>query len=208
MGEVKDFNLRKAFRDKSSRSREASTLKDQYKNPWQTLGSRMVYKNPWLSIREDRVIRPDGSEGIYGVVDTRIATGVVALSPDQDIFLVGQYRYPTKMYSWEIIEGGTDDGEDPLSAAKRELEEEAGLVADTWSQLGGEIHLSNCITSERCYIYLAEGLRNVKACPEGTEVLTIKKLPFADALAMVDSGEIVDAVSIMGILRAQRLLGL
>ena len=183
-------------------------MKKDHKNPWKTLGSRKVYQNPWLSLREDKVIRPDGKEGIYGVVDTRIATGVVALSSEREIYLVGQYRYPTEMYSWEIIEGGTDGNEEALIAAKRELQEEAGLIAGKWMQLGGEIHLSNCITSERCFIYLAEDFQEVEACPEGTEVLSVKKIPFAEALAMVDSGEIVDSVSIMAIYRAQRLMHL
>ncbi|NLF58413.1 MAG: DNA mismatch repair protein MutT, partial [Candidatus Hydrogenedens sp.] len=50
-------------------------------NPWKTLGSRVVYRNPWITVREDEVIRPDGLPGIYGVVETRIAAGVLALTP-------------------------------------------------------------------------------------------------------------------------------
>lgn len=166
----------------------------------------MVYENPFMKIREDRVIRPDGKEGLYGVVDTRYATGVVALTESQEIFLVGQYRYPTDMYSWEIIEGGSDPGESPLEAIKRELVEEAGLTAERWTQLGPEFHLSNCITSERAYVFLAENLKDVGAAPEGTEVLQLKKVPFAEALEMVRTGEIVDALSIVGIYRAESYL--
>jgi len=102
-------------------------------NPWQTKSSRLVYENAWIRVREDQVTCPDGQPGIYGVVETRIATGVIALTPQHEIYLVGQFRYPTGEYSWEIIEGGTEDGEEPLAAAKRELQEEAGLVARTWS---------------------------------------------------------------------------
>ena len=106
-------------------------------NPWKRIESRTVYTNPWLTLREDRVIRPDGKSGIYTVVETRIATGVVALTPDEEIYLIGQYRYPTEEYSWEIVEGGSDPGEDPLDTAKRELREEAGLVAAQWAAPGG-----------------------------------------------------------------------
>ena len=106
-------------------------------NPWKTLESRLVYSNPWISVREDQVIRPDGQNGIYSVVETRIATGVVALTPERDVYLVGQYRYPTEMYSWEIIQGGADEDEEPLAACKRELQEEAGLIAKDWTPLGG-----------------------------------------------------------------------
>lgn len=175
-------------------------------NPWKRLDSRTVYTNPWMSVREDRVIRPDGKEGIYGVVQTRIATGVVAITPNLDIVLVGQYRYPTEVYSWEIVQGGTDDGEQPLKACQRELQEEAGLIAKSWTPLGGEVHLSNCISSEIGFIYLAEGLRKTQATPDGTEVLKIKTVPIHEAVRMATTGEIVDAVSIIGILLTEKWL--
>ena len=175
-------------------------------NPWKTLGSREVYRNPWLTLREDQVIRPDGQEGIYGVIDTRIATGVCALTPKRELYLVGQYRYPTQCYSWEIVEGGSDPGEDYLDTMKRELREEAGLLAARWTPLGHEIHISNCISSEMCYIYLAEDLTVTDAEPEATEVLQLRKAPLAECLAMVDRGEIVDAVSILGIVLLDRHL--
>lgn len=183
-------------------SREA----DPEANPWVTVRSRTVYTNAWITVREDEVIRPDGAPGIYGVVSTRIATGVVALTDDGRVYLVGQYRYPTDVYSWEIPEGGTDPGEDPLSCIQRELREEAGVVADHWEQLPGEIHLSNCYTSEIGYLYLARGLREVAREPEGTEVLQVRTVPFDEALAMIDRGEIVDAVTIMALLKAERRL--
>ena len=174
-------------------------------NPWKTLSSQLVYENAWIRVREDQVIRPDGNPGIYGVVDTRIATGVIALTPENEIYIVGQYRYPTDMYSWEIIEGGADDNETPLTAAKRELREEAGIIANSWEQLGDEIHTSNCFTSEIGFFFVARDLTEVGHAPEATEVLTVRKVPFRDCVAMVDSGEIKDAMSIMAILRFARL---
>ena len=110
------------------------------------------------------------------------------------------------MYSWEIIEGGADHGEDPLSAAKRDLAEEAGLEAAEWSQLGGELHLSNCHSSEVGYLYVARGLKEGPSSPEGTEVLKIKKVPFHEALADVYAGKIVDGMSVIGILLADKQL--
>lgn len=176
-------------------------------SPWRTVSSRPVYANAWMRVREDQVVRPDGKPGIYGVMEpTRVATGVVALTDDLHVWLVGQFRYPTGSYSWEIIEGGADPHEDPLSGARRELREEAGLDATHWQLLGGEVHLSNCITSERAFIYLARGLREVGAHPEETEVLRLARVPLARALALVDTGVIVDAVSVIGLLRAARFL--
>jgi len=176
------------------------------RNPWKRLSSREVYRNPWLTLREDQVIRPDGNEGIYSVIETRVATAACALTPERELFLVGQYRYPLDVYSWEIVEGGTDGGETPLEAIQRELREEAGLVARQWTPLGGEIHMSNCISSEKGFVFVAEDLEEVGAAPDVTEVLQVKRVPFDDALAMVDSGEIVDAFSILGILRLERFL--
>lgn len=159
-----------------------------------------------MRVREDQVTRPDGKPGIYGVVETRIATAVVALTDDRKVYLVGQYRYPTERYSWEVIEGGCELGEEPLETAQRELREEAGLLAKNWQDLGGEIQLSNCISSELGRFFLATGLTETKSEPEGTEVLEIKCLPFEDALEMVHKGEIQDAMSIIAIYRAREFI--
>lgn len=177
-------------------------------NPWKTLESREVYKNAWIRVREDQVIRPDGHAGIYGVVETRLATGVVALTDAQEVYLVGQYRYTMEQYSWELPEGGSDEGEDALAAAKRELQEETGLMAREWTPLGGEIHLSNCHSSERAYLFLARGLEVGEATPDGTEVLAVKKVPLREALDMANKGEIQDAMTLLGLHRVAQYLGL
>lgn len=177
-------------------------------NPWKTLSSKVVYRNPWITVREDQVINPNGSPGIYGVVSPKIAVGVVALSDDNQVYLVGQYRYPTNMYSWEIPEGGVEESELPLNAIKRELQEEAGVSASSWQQLGGEIHLSNCYTSEVAYLYLARGLTEVPNSPDETEVLQVKKVPLCEAIAAVENSQIVDGLSIMGLLKVARLIGI
>ena len=178
----------------------------QFQNPWKTIGTALKYANNWIRVREDQVIRPDGNPGIYGVVETRMATAVIALTPKREVYLVGQYRYPTKHYSWEIIEGGTEHGEEPRHAAERELEEEAGLKASKWCELGEPVHLSNCYTDEVGYFFLAQGLTSVPARPEGTEVLVIEKKPFSEVMAMVEDGIIKDMLTIVGIYRLERYL--
>ena len=171
-------------------------------NPWKTVGTREIYKNRWIRLREDQVIRPDGKDGIYSVVEARnAATGVVAIDENDNVVLVGQYRYPVNEYSWEIVEGGAEDGETPLQAIQRELSEEAGLVADSWRPLGGEVLMSNCFSDERGYLFVAEGLHSVGEHPEGTEVLQIKRVPFDETFQMVMRGDIKDSLSIIALMR-------
>ncbi len=175
------------------------------KNPWIRRSTRVVYQNPWIKVREDQVIRPDGKDGIYGVIETNVATGVVALTEDRQIYLVGQWRYALERYSWEIIEGGAEPEEPPMKAAQRELREEAGLVAQRWAPLGAEVHLSNSFSDEVARIFLATELSEVPAAPEGTEVLEVKKLPADEVFGMLDRGEITDAMSVIALHRLRAL---
>ncbi len=168
-------------------------------NPWRTLDKKFIYENPWIHVREDQVIRPDGESGIYGVVTYKNkAIGVLPIDEDGMVHLVGQYRYPLDLYSWEIPEGGCPVDEDPLEAAKRELKEETGLEASSWLRLGTAF-LSNSVSNEEAIWYLATGLTKGEASPEGTEELVCRSMPVAEALEMVARGEITDALSVLAI---------
>ena len=168
-------------------------------NPWQIISSKRVYDNPWITVREDQVVRPDGEPGIYGVVHYKnIAVGVLAIEEDH-VYLVGQYRYPLKKYSWEIPEGGCPEGEEPLLAAQRELREETGLEAERWRRLG-EAYLSNSVADEYAVWFLATGLVPGEQSPEGTEAIDVRRLPLREAQKMALSGQITDALSLLAIM--------
>ena len=168
-------------------------------NPWKTLSRTKVYENAWIAVQEDKVVQPDGKPGIYGTVCFKNkAVGVLPIGDEGYTYLVGQYRYPLDCYSWEIPEGGCPQNESPLEAAKRELKEETGVVA-THFELLGRAHLSNSVSDEEAFWYLATGLSQQESEPEGTEELAVRHVPFSLALEMVQNGEITDSLSILAI---------
>ncbi|HET9412132.1 MAG TPA: NUDIX hydrolase [Candidatus Saccharimonadales bacterium] len=104
------------------------------KNPFKTLSSKIVYKNPWIRVREDAIIRPDGSEGIYSVVESKDSVVVGALNDKNELFLIYSFSYPAQSWQWELP-GGSCDDDHRLVASKRELAEETGITAKQWTEL-------------------------------------------------------------------------
>jgi 8-oxo-dGTP pyrophosphatase MutT (NUDIX family) len=168
--------------------------------PWQRHERRVAYQNAWVTVYHDAVTRPDGSAGIYGVVHfANMAVGVVALDEADRVALVGQHRYTLDEMSWEIPEGGSPHEEDSLEGARRELQEETGVEARTWRRIG-RYHLSNSVSDEEAILYLATDLVPGEARLDGSEAdLTLRWVPFDEALAMIDRGEITDAMSVLGL---------
>ena len=168
---------------------------------WKTKSTNVVYENPWIKVSHEEVITPKGTDGIYGVVHFKnTAIGVVPIDDEGNTWLVKQSRYALNQYTWEIPEGGCPYGEEPVNAAKRELEEEVGLQARHWEQLM-TMHLSNSVTDEFCVVFVARDLFAGTQQLESTEDIEYKKLPLVDAIEMVKSGEITDGISVAALLR-------
>ena len=178
---------------------------DEAANPWTTLDATLKYDNPWIRVVEHKVLNAAGQPGIYGTVHYKnIAIGIVPIDRDGSTWLVGQYRYPLKSYSWEVPAGGGALDVEPLASARRELEEETGLRARHWRQIL-RMHLSNSIGDEEALIYLAWDLEQGPASPDEDEVLRLRRLPFAEALALVERGEITDAITVAALMRLRLL---
>ncbi len=177
-------------------------------NKWITQSGEEKYDNRWINVTEFQVINPAGGKGIYGKVHFKNkAIGIVALDRDMNTWLVGQHRYTLNEWSWEIPEGGGPLDQDVLESAKRELREETGLSAQHWTMVQRS-HLSNSVSDEEGFIFLAEGLAEGQNELEETEAdMKVWKLPFKDALQMVLNGEITDSLTVMGILKVARMKG-
>lgn len=175
-------------------------------NPWQTLSTQEVYHNPWIQVTHHEVITPTGTPGIYGVVHFKnIAIGILPLDEQLNTWLVGQFRYALNRYSWEIPEGGCPLDMVPLEGAQRELLEETGITAQRWTKIL-DLETSNSVTDEIGMAFVAQDLSFGEAAPEETEQLQVRKLPFAEVVEMTLRGEIIDALSVITILKAKILL--
>ncbi|BAK34267.1 putative hydrolase [Microlunatus phosphovorus NM-1] len=169
---------------------------------WQRLRSRVAYENAWIRVREDAVLRPDGSPGVYGVVEVRSpAVFVVPVTEAGEIVLVEVDRYTIGGLSLEVPAGGTD-GEDPLVAAGRELREETGLAAESLVDLG-PVYSLNGVSDAPGRVVVARGLRPVGGADQEAEGISgVRLVAVPDLLAMIKAGEITDNESLGALLVA------
>jgi len=176
------------------------------RGPWRTLSEEVRYETPWISVSHHDILDPSGREGIYGVVHFKnLAIGVVPLDADLNTWIVGQYRYPIEAYSWEIPEGGGSRDVPPLDSAKRELREEAGIVAEEWTEVL-RMDLSNSASDEHAILYVAQGLTFFEPEPDHNEELALRKLPFEELYGMVVRGEVRDSLTVAAVLRVKLML--
>ena len=178
-------------------------------NPYQTLSSRIAYENRWTRVREDSIRRPDGSNGIYGVVE-RSDFVVVAPWRDGKLTLVEQYRYPVRTRMWEFPMGMWEQtpGINPADLAAAELREETGLVAGAMLH-AGTIFQGPGYCTQQGHIFLATDLSQGAPEREVTEQdMICRDVPLADVEAMIRDGVIREAMTIsaFGLLRLKGLI--
>jgi 8-oxo-dGTP pyrophosphatase MutT (NUDIX family) len=174
-------------------------------NPYRVRSRELLHENPWIRFRMDRIEHRCGGRRDYSVVGfQRTACGVLALDEQDRVVLVGQWRYPLEVYTWEIVEGGGELDESPLEAIRRELAEEAGLEADHWEPLAF-FHTSNSCTDEEAFLFLARDLHPAGGGlgPEDTEELACLREPFDACIQRALAGEITDGLTVVALLALQ-----
>jgi 8-oxo-dGDP phosphatase len=161
------------------------------------LSTRQVYENPWMVVREDRIRRPDGSDGIFGVIDKPDYALIVPAEGDR-LHLVEQFRYPLGLRRWEFPQGTAPDRAeaDPLELARRELREETGLRAARMIQIG-TLDVAPGMSSQRGRVFLATELTDGQPERELTEQ-DMRTAWFSrdEVVGMIRRGELTDAQSI------------
>lgn len=160
------------------------------------ISTKVAYRNNWLTLREDGIRRPDGTEGIYGVIDKPAYALVIAVDGDR-LHLVEQFRYPLGLRRWEFPQGTAPDRAemDPAELAARELQEETGLRAETMTALG-VLDVAPGMSSQRGRVFLATGLTEGEPNREHEEQdMRSAWFTRADFERMIADGEITDAQS-------------
>jgi 8-oxo-dGTP pyrophosphatase MutT (NUDIX family) len=157
-----------------------------------TLSSREVYRNHWMRLREDRILRSNGEQGIYGVVDKEDSAIILPIDRGR-VWLVEQFRYTIQERALELPQGGWEmEVEDPEELARGELKEELGLEAAQMTHLG-TLWIAYGFTRQKQHVFLAQGLTHTGKEPDPEEHdLTMRSVPVAEFEEMMLDGTICD----------------
>jgi ADP-ribose pyrophosphatase len=165
-----------------------------------------VFAGKLLRVHRDVVRLPDGSEGVREYIRHPGAVAIVALFDDGRVLLERQFRYPHGREFIELPAGKLEPGEPHAETARRELLEETGYVASSWTRLG-LLNPSVAYTDEDIELFLARGLEKREARLDPGEFLEVLTPSFAEALVMLRDGRITDAKTVAGLLWARTFLG-
>jgi len=156
----------------------------------------------WIQVRKDQVIRPDGSQGIYGAVEAKPLVFIVALNGKKELCFIDCFRYTSNCMSIELPAGGTD-GEEPLVAAQRELQEETGFKAQSWRKLG-ELDAHNGICQEVMHVFLATDLKQTGDHRQKDDGITRNLLlTINETYKVIDEGRMQDSETIAALTLAR-----
>lgn len=170
------------------------------------LESKEIFNGRVIRVTLDKVQLEDGTTSTREVVHHHGGACVLPVDADGNVTMVRQFRYALGEELWELPAGKLEAGEDAFEAAKRELSEECGLTADTYTELG-VVYPTVGYDSEKIYLWAAEGLHTVGQHLDAGEFLDVVKMPFAQALGLVMDGTIKDSKTQIALLKYAQLRG-
>ena len=170
------------------------------------LESKEIFNGRVIRVTVDKVQLEDGSTSTREIVEHPGGVGILALEADGTVLLVRQYRYAFGRTLLEIPAGKREPGEEPFVTARRELREETGAIAESWTPLGSLIASPGCY-DEVLYLYLAQDLHYGATDPDEDEFLAVERMPLDQLARLCLEGEVTDAKTVCAVLKA-KLLGL
>ncbi len=167
-----------------------------------------IFEGKVLHLVRDKIELPDGSTSYREICLHSGAVCVIPILDDGRVIMEGQFRYAHHRVFLEIPAGKLDSPEEiPLEAAKRELREETGAVAEKYTFLGC-LDTTPALINEKIWMYMAEGLSFGETEPDVGEFIEVEYIPLPDLLQMVMNGEIRDAKTQIAVLKAAKIKGL
>lgn len=168
------------------------------------IDSCYVWQSPWYNLRQDRLRVPDGREYTYTVVEHPGGAWVVPVTAEGQVVLIWHYRHPVGEYCLEVPAGSLSAEVPPDETARRELAEEIGGTAADLRYVG-RFYVSNGITNEAAYVYLATGVELGEPHRELSEEIEIRLVPVEEAMRLARSGEMSDGPSALALLWCEEL---
>ncbi|MGJ3238368.1 MAG: NUDIX hydrolase [Anaerolineae bacterium] len=171
------------------------------------IATRSIFSGRIVNLKLHTVQLPDGNHGQREIIYHQGAVAIVALDASQHVLLVKQYRLAIDQITYEIPAGLLEPDEAPDEAISRELREETGYRPLGVQALGG-VYVAPGYTTEYIHLYTTRGYEYAPLSPDADEFVEALRIPFTKALAMIEQGEIVEAKSVVGLLRVARHLGI
>ncbi len=173
--------------------------------PWKTIGTRRLVSIREVKLHQDRLVSKSGFRTNYLRLSLHDFTVIIPMLDRDRIVFIWNYRHPIEAWELELPAGLVDSGEDPDTCARRELEEETGYVARSWKKVGW-VHTLPGITSQRAHVYLARGLKKVRAHREPYENMQVRILRASEAYRLLHSGRIVHSPTVSALGIAEKLI--